>query len=144
MSRQCRYKVELIQLGSAREKYGVWTRPKIPKWPSFTTWRTWGRHVEKLYTVGKSYPSLKKPGQVTYVSLGTNAYKAKDLRSSDLLPLNDLCMALFDVFLFFRQQASFFQIQNEKGWVSSCPKEPSCRWWLIIITLSMRRAYVSH
>ena len=69
---------------------------------------------------------------------------SKDLRSSDLLPLNHLYMAVFDVFLFFRQQASFFQIQNEKGWVSSCPKEPSCRWWLIIITLSMRRAYVSH
>ena len=29
MSRQCRSKVELIQLGSAHEKYGVWTRPKI-------------------------------------------------------------------------------------------------------------------
>ena len=28
MSRQCRSKVELIQLGSAHEKYGVWTRPK--------------------------------------------------------------------------------------------------------------------
>ena len=69
---------------------------------------------------------------------------SKDLRSSDLLPLNHLYMALFDVFLFFRQQASFFQIQNEKGWVSSCPKEQSCRWWLICITLSMRRAYVSH
>ena len=27
MSRQCRSKVELIQLGSAHEKYGVWTRP---------------------------------------------------------------------------------------------------------------------
>lgn len=69
---------------------------------------------------------------------------ALDLRSSDLLPLNHLYMALFDVFLCFRQQASFFQIQNEKGWVSSCPKELSCRWWLIFITLSMRRAYVSH
>ena len=40
---------------------------------------------------------------------------ALDLRSSDLLPLNYLYMAVFDVFLFFRQQASFFQIQNEKG-----------------------------
>ena len=29
MSRQCRSKVELIQLGSAHEKYGVWTRPKM-------------------------------------------------------------------------------------------------------------------
>ena len=46
-----------------------------PKWPPFTTWRTW-RHVEKLYTLGKSYPSLKKPGQVTYVSLETNACSA--------------------------------------------------------------------
>ena len=26
MSRRCRPKVELIQLGSAPEKYGVWTR----------------------------------------------------------------------------------------------------------------------
>ena len=29
MSRQCRSKVELIQLGSEHEKYGVWTRPKL-------------------------------------------------------------------------------------------------------------------
>jgi len=29
MSHQCRSKVELIQLGSAHEKYGVWTRPKV-------------------------------------------------------------------------------------------------------------------
>ena len=29
MSRQCRSKVELIQLGSAHEKYGVWTRPEL-------------------------------------------------------------------------------------------------------------------
>ena len=29
MSRQCRSKVELIQLGSAHEKYGVWTRPNF-------------------------------------------------------------------------------------------------------------------
>ena len=28
MSRQCRSKVELIQLGSAHENYGVWTRPQ--------------------------------------------------------------------------------------------------------------------
>ena len=28
MLRKCRSKVELIQLGSAHEKYGVWTRPK--------------------------------------------------------------------------------------------------------------------
>ena len=28
MSRQCRSKVELIQLGSVHEKYGVWTRPE--------------------------------------------------------------------------------------------------------------------
>ena len=27
-TRRCRSKVELIQLGSAHEKYGVWTRPK--------------------------------------------------------------------------------------------------------------------
>ena len=27
MSRQCRSKVELIQLGSAHDKYGVWTKP---------------------------------------------------------------------------------------------------------------------
>ena len=48
---------------------------KTPKWPPFTTWRTWS-HVEKLYTLGKSYPSLKKPGQVTYVSLESNVYNA--------------------------------------------------------------------
>ena len=30
MSRQCRSKDELIQLGSAHEKYSVWTRPKKP------------------------------------------------------------------------------------------------------------------
>ena len=29
MSRQCRPKVKLIQLGSAHQKYGVWARPKI-------------------------------------------------------------------------------------------------------------------
>ena len=29
MSRPCRFKVELIQLGSAHEKYGIWTRPKL-------------------------------------------------------------------------------------------------------------------
>ena len=29
MSRHCRSKVELIQLGAAHEKYGVWTRPKL-------------------------------------------------------------------------------------------------------------------
>ena len=28
MSRQCCSKVEVIQLGLAHEKYGVWTRPK--------------------------------------------------------------------------------------------------------------------
>jgi len=70
--------------------------------------------VEKLYTVGKSYPSLKKPGQVTCQARNQRIQR-EGLRSSDLLPLNHLCMALFDVFLFFLQQASFFQIQNEKG-----------------------------
>ena len=43
MSRQCCSKVELIQSGSAHEKYGVWTRPNsknvglsffLPVWPS--------------------------------------------------------------------------------------------------------------
>ena len=29
MSRQCRPKVKLIQLGSAHQKHGVWARPKI-------------------------------------------------------------------------------------------------------------------
>ena len=30
MSRQGRSKVELIQLGSAHQKFGVWTRPYFP------------------------------------------------------------------------------------------------------------------
>ena len=32
MSRQCCYKVEIIQLGSAHEKYDVWTRPHSVFW----------------------------------------------------------------------------------------------------------------
>ena len=45
MSRQCRSKVELIQLGSAHEKYGVCTRPKSIdtrfKWPFLGQGRAW-------------------------------------------------------------------------------------------------------
>ena len=32
MSRQCRYKVEIIQLGLAHEKHSVWTRPHSVFW----------------------------------------------------------------------------------------------------------------
>lgn len=94
---------------------------KTPKWPPFTTWRTW-RHVEKLYTLGKSYPFLKKPGQVTYVSLETNAYNAtskwltrKGFKVKRPFAFNPLVYGLIWCIVFFVNRLHFSRFKMKKA-----------------------------
>lgn len=94
---------------------------KTPKWPPFTTWRTW-RHVEKLYTLGKSYPFLKKPGQVTYVSLETNAYNAtskwlirKGFKVKRSFAFNPLVYGLIWCIVFFVNRLHFSRFKMKKA-----------------------------
>ena len=75
MSRQCRSKVELIQLDLVHEKYGVWTRPYFscaePNWISSTLERHWRNIWFRRRTVCRTWPT-GNPGSVIVPQYGSS------------------------------------------------------------------------